>query len=122
MAITKLDIEQALKPEITYVTDAIGYHKLTRMVKNVTIVEGKIVKEYGISVKILKTPSSEYREKMDAKKIIEAEKAELQKIEDDKRKIIDDKIKEIAVAELVKEGTFSVDGAILENPLTEEKP
>lgn len=58
----------------------------------------------GISIKSLKIPSKEYKEKTERMKVEQQKRKEAQKIIVDKEKKIKDKMREIAIRELKESG------------------
>jgi hypothetical protein len=72
-------------------TDALGEHKV-------------IEQKNGIKIRLLKNPSEDYKAKLEARAIKEKKRMDAEKVERDKEAIIQNKMRELAIAELEREG------------------
>jgi hypothetical protein len=72
-------------------TDNLGEHKV-------------IDKENGVKIRILRKPSEEYKAKLQARAEKEKERMAKEKIEQDRNKLITQRMREIAERELKNEG------------------
>ena len=58
----------------------------------------------GVKVRLLREPSPEYKAKMKARREADAKREAEKKVERDREKLIQDKIRELAIKQLEKEG------------------
>ena len=80
-----------MKKKVYFETDKNGKHKI-------------IEQSNGIIIRLLKEPSKEYIKKKEKHEAVEADRLKKEKVIHDREKLIKDRMRDIAIAELEKEG------------------